>query len=156
MMTLNKITCAFALAIIAGSQSVAQQLTLQTDYLEVCQWNGKASKFEECNAYPLEGIFEFNAQQTQVRHLTGEATATYSIRETKYEAENDLYEYQVVNANGIRFILIRDGRNNLIKILAKTPGSKKSYVLLSHHIAHQMETRPSDPVVPVSRTLFRQ
>ena len=156
MITLTKILSALALALFACSQSAAQQLTLQTDYLEICRWNGKAGKFDECSALPVEGIFEFNAQGTQVRHLAEDGSSIFTIRESKYEPESDLWEYQVASSNGTRYVIIRDGKNDLIKILTLSAGSKNNYVLLSHHVSNQVQHRAGQIAVPITRTAYHQ
>lgn len=98
-----------------GAAGLRAQTSYSCHYREYCDWNDVDDKFENCEGYDEASLFVMNKDETMFSHTIETMKSTYYVQKKEYDAENDVYTYDVVSDVGNKYFYIFDTKNKEIR-----------------------------------------
>lgn len=107
----------FLLLICAVSCTLSSfaQTNYSCTYRSYCDWNASTSKFENCEGYEDNSLFEMNKDETMFIHTTATIKSSYYVKKKEYDSQNDVYVYEVTSDVGNKYTYIFDAKNKEIR-----------------------------------------
>ena len=116
-MTIKKIIFASAI-ILFGIQSVYAQMHISTFLRKDAVFNEKTMGYDIKNEDKEElTFFEFNKELTMFKHTTPTLTSAYTVKSSKVDKENELWELDIVSDIGNSYLMILDLKKNNIRFI---------------------------------------
>lgn len=100
-----------------AAKANAQTLFFSTSYVTYCYWNSSTEKFEDCEGKEQTTLFKLNPDQTVFTHVTETITSSYFVSKNEYNAEYDVYTYEVTSDAGNSYTFIIDLKVDEIRIV---------------------------------------
>ena len=119
-------------AFLAVSMSAGAQKTyVSSEQRQTCYWEPTTSKFSVCNEMEtFECLFTLNADETMFVHTTAALKSSYYVKSKTYNADADVYTYDVVSdvGNKYQFITSKSAANFVILSTGHTD-PKDDYIM---------------------------
>jgi hypothetical protein len=108
----------------ASSNNLFAQVSFSCVYREYCNWNEYTEKFGNCQGYEESSLFVMNEAETMFTHTIETMKSTYYVTSKKYDADNDVYTYDVTSDIGNKYFYIFDPKNKEIRAVFSDENEK--------------------------------
>lgn len=113
------------LCFLSFSTFAFAQSSFSCHYREYCDWNPSSGKYENCEGYDEASLFVMNEQETMFTHTIESMKSTYYVNKKEYDAENDVYTYDVTSDVGNKYFYIFDPKNKEVRAVFTKDGETR-------------------------------
>jgi hypothetical protein len=91
------------------------QVSFSCIYRQYCHWNPDSEEFENCEGYEESSLFVLSENETMFTHTTESLKSTYFVTSKEYDADKEIWTYDVTSDVGNDYYYIFDPKNKQVR-----------------------------------------
>jgi len=104
------------------TSAIEAQTSFSCIYRQYCHWNPNSEEFENCEGYEESSLFVLSENETMFSHTTESLKSTYFVTSKEYDAEKEVWAYDVTSDVGNDYYYIFDPKNKQVRAVYSADG----------------------------------